>query len=176
MSAYEAIVYDLDGTLVDLDVDWDGVLADVRRVYERANVPAPSGSLWECYEHAGAVGLLADVETVISRHERAGAQTSRRLELAEEALSRSVPVGVCSLNSERACKMALATHGLDAVVDAVVGRDTLETQKPHPEPLVTVVRALAAEPARTLFVGDSPSDETTARRAGTAFAFVSERT
>ena len=174
MSEYDAVVYDMDGTLVDLDVNWDLVATDVLEVYERANVEPPSTDLWDLLGAASDVGLGADVESAIATHERQGAETAPRLAHADELLERSVPVGVCSLNCEAACRIALETHDLAHAVDAVVGRDTVETRKPHPEPLLETVRALEAEPKASLFVGDSERDQITAQRAGIAFEFVGE--
>lgn len=174
MTDYDAIVYDLDGTLVDLDVDWNAVAADVLEVYETANVEPPSDDLWEMLEGAGNAGLTADIESTIAAHEREGAETSPRLAHVDELLERSIPVGVCSLNCEAACRIALAEHGLADAVDAVVGRDTVTTRKPDPEPLLEAVRKLDSDPERTLFVGDSERDQLTARRAGVAFEFVGD--
>ena len=174
MTTYDAVVYDLDGTLVDLDVDWDAVAADVLEVYESAGIEPPSRDLWELLGAADDVGLAPEVESAIAAHERAGAETAPRLAHADELLERTVPVGVCSLNCEAACRIALAEHGLAESVDAVVGRDTVATRKPDPEPLLEAVGALGVDPERALFVGDSVRDRETAERAGVAFEFVGD--
>ncbi|MFC6716649.1 HAD family hydrolase [Natrialbaceae archaeon GCM10025810] len=173
---YEAVVYDVDGTLVDLDVDWNAVAADVLEVYADAGVEPPSRNLWDLLEAADDFGLAAAVEAVIASHEREGARTADRLPHADDllGLAGTVPVGACSLNCEAACRIALEEHGLTSAVGVVVGRDTVDAWKPDPEPLLEAVRGLAAEPERTLFVGDSPRDEETARRAGTAFEYVGD--
>jgi len=100
VTGYEAIVYDLDGTLVDLDVDWNAVAVDVREVYTAANVDPPSDGLWDMLEVAADVGLADEVEAAIAAHEHDGARTSVRLAHADELLERSLPAGVCSLNCE----------------------------------------------------------------------------
>ena len=174
MTEYDAVVYDLDGTLVELDVDWAAVADDVREVYAAADVEPPSTNLWDMLEGADAAGLDGEVESTIAAHEREGARSAPRLVLSDDLLERSVPVGVCSLNCEAACRIALEEHDLATAVDAVVGRDTVATQKPDPEPLLEAVSRLEAEPAETVFVGDSPRDELTAERAETAFAYVRE--
>ena len=174
MTAYDAVVYDLDGTLVDLDVDWDAVAEDVLAVYEAATVEPASQDLWDLLENASAAGLASDVEETIAAHEREGAETSPRLDHADELLERAVPVGVCSLNCEAACRIALAEHDLEEAVEAVVGRDTVATKKPHPEPLLETIRTLDVDPEEALFVGDSARDQLTAERAGVAFEYVGD--
>ena len=169
---YEAVVYDLDGTLVHLAVDWQAVATDVIEVYDEAGIDARGADLWGLMERAESHGIEQRVESTISRHEHAGARQSRRLSLADELLDRSVPVGVCSLNCERACRIALDTHDLAAGVDSVIGRDSVATHKPDPEPLLTTLSELGVDPGEAVFVGDSPRDGTTAERAGVDFRFV----
>jgi len=169
---YEAVVYDLDGTLVHLAVDWATVATDVIAVYDEAGIDARGADLWGLMERAADHGISTEVESAISRHEHTGARQSRRLSLADELLDRSVPVGVCSLNCERACRIALDTHGLAAGVDSVIGRDSVETHKPDPEPLLSTLSELGADPQEAIFIGDSPRDGTTAERAGVDFRFV----
>ena len=170
--AVEGIIYDLDGTLVTLAVDWDAVATDVVQVYADAGIDAAGTGLWSLLEDADDHGIAAEVEAAISRHEREGARRARRCELAAELAEQTVPVGVCSLNCEAACRIALETHGLAADVDAVVGRDSVATHKPDPKPLLATLEELGVGPANARFVGDSPRDKETAERAGVAFEYV----
>ena len=182
LAAYDAVVYDLDGTLVELAVDWDAVAASVLDVYaEHAMVP-PTGELWGLLEAAREYGIRDPVEAAIATHERAGAHESALLplggRLVETAEPRrdGPPAGVCSLNCEEACRVAVETHGLGDALDpdAIVGRDTVETHKPEPESLLAAVDRLDAEPARALFVGDSRRDAVAAERAGVPFAWAGD--
>jgi len=172
-----ARVYDLDGTLVRLAVDWPAAERAIEAVVRDAGlVDDPSGSdVWTLYDVARAHGVGDEVEATLAEFERDGAENAHRLPAADDLSELSMPVGVCSLNCEAACHIALETHDLDGVVDVVVGRDTVERRKPHPEPLLAAVRGLDADPADTLFVGDSESDEICADRAGTRFAYVEDR-
>ncbi len=171
---YEAVVYDLDGTLAGLRVDWATVRDDVARALRSEGVDPGGGTLWELLERAETESQRQVVEETIAEHEREGARRSSRLPTADE-LPRDIPVGVCSLNCEAACRIALETHDLDDYVEAVVGRDTVETHKPDPEPLLHTIEQLGADPEKTVFVGDSKRDAVTAERAGVAFEYVSDR-
>jgi phosphoglycolate phosphatase len=205
LAAYDAVVYDLDGTLVELAVDWDAVADAVLDVYaERAFVP-PTEELWGLLGAADDYGIRAEVEEAIAGHERPGARESTRLPLGDRLAAGSggdsgdfgdgadpsadadggapadgsaphPPAGVCSLNCEAACRIAVETHGLDDAIvsDAIVGRDTVESHKPDPESLLAAVDRLGAAPEDALFVGDSRSDAVAARRGGVEFAWASE--
>jgi phosphoglycolate phosphatase len=171
---YDALVYDLDGTLVRLDVDWDAVTRDAAAALADRGTDTAGLNLWDLLERAAADGHRETVEEVIADHERVGARASEPLALAEE-FPVGVPTAVCSLNCEAACRLALERHGLDHHVDAVVGRDTVAGHKPDPEPLLAAVSELAADLGGTLFVGDSERDEAAARAAGVDFQYVSDR-
>ena len=183
LTAYDAVVYDLDGTLVYLPVDWAAVAEDVLDVYTGHAIKPPTGELWGLLEAAEGYGIGDPVEEAIARHERAGARESTRLPLGDRLAAQTddedlpVPsVGVCSLNCEAACRIAVETHNLDVPITeaAIVGRDTVETHKPEPESLLAAVERLGSEPKRALFVGDSERDAVTAARAGVDYAWVSE--
>ena len=167
---FETVVFDLDGTLVRLVVDWDAVAAEVFETLRERGV-SPPGDLWGMLDTADEAGFREPVETVISGFERVGARESERLPAADTVPE--VPTGVCSLNCEDACRIALDVHGIEGV-DAVVGRDTVATEKPDPQPLLETVRRLDGDPGTTLFVGDSERDRVTAERAGTGYVDVSE--
>ncbi|PSQ16060.1 phosphoglycolate phosphatase [Halobacteriales archaeon QS_8_69_73] len=184
---HETLVFDLDGTLVRLAVDWDEAAEAVAAVLESRGV-SPSGDLWTMLETADRTGHREAVETVLADRERDGARNSERLPAADTVPGGAgvntdtntgidagvdADVGVCSLNCEAACRVALEVHDIGGV-DAVVGRDTVETEKPDPEPLLETVRRLGGDPAETLFVGDSERDEVTAERAGIDYVYVSE--
>lgn len=172
MTDPSTVVYDLDGTLVNLRVDWDRARDAVAAVYEEAGLDADGAGLWELLERSERDGVAAAVEKTIAQYERAGAHRSERLPTAAEMAAENRLVGVCSLNCEAACRIALDRHDLDAHVGAVVGRDSVSEYKPHPEPLLAAVRALGVRPSDALFVGDSERDLRTAERAGIQFAYV----
>lgn len=173
MESYEAIVYDLDGTLVDLNVDWAVARDDVATLLGDHGIDDRGQNLWELLERGLADGFDNLIERELAAHERDGARTSTALQAAE-VLPHSVPTGVCSLNCESACRLALAVHDIDSHIDAVVGRDTVHMPKPDPEPLLETVELLGVSPADALFVGDTERDALTAERAGMDFRFVDE--
>lgn len=170
--SYAGVVYDLDGTLVRLAVDWDAVRRELNDLLADAGVDPAGLVTWERLDAAVEAGVGAEAEAIISRHECAGAARAERLRHADELRAATVPAAVCSLNCERACRIALDEAGVAASVRAVVGRDSVAGRKPDPEPLLAAVSALGLDPADVEFVGDAERDAETARRAGTGFRYV----
>jgi phosphoglycolate phosphatase len=175
VTEHDAVVYDLDGTLVRLAVDWGVVRDDVAAALAEAGIETDGETLWELLERGVETGHRDLVEATIADHEREGARTAERLPTADELAGTDRPAAVCSLNCEAACRIALERHGLDGHVGAVVGRDSVATEKPNPEPLLATLRALDADPSRALFVGDTDRDAETAERASVAFRYVDRR-
>lgn len=169
---FEAVVYDLDGTLVRLDVDWEAVRDGVRAILREEGVDPTPFETWELLDAAEDEGRGDEAHALISDHECDGARVSRELPTAGELAAIQGPVGVLSLNSEDACHIALEKHDLASYVDVVAGRETPPARKPDPRSLQWVLDELDVAASETLFVGDSESDEVTAERAGTAFRWV----
>jgi len=185
LASYDAVVYDLDGTLVELAVDWAAVAESVLGVYTEHAVIPPTDELWGLLGAAEGYGIRDPVEAAIAAHERPGARDSTLLPLGGALIEaveeveggrNAPPAGVCSLNCEEACRIAVETHGLGDALDpdAIVGRDTVETHKPEPESVLAAVERLGAEPGRALFVGDSRRDAVAAERAGVPFAWAAD--
>lgn len=175
LAAFDAVVWDLDGTLVHLTVDWDDVADDVIETLDAHGVDAGGMDLWAMLDLAEEEGVRDEVEAVIADHESVGARESGRLPHADALGANGAAEGVCSLNCEDACRAALDAHGLTEHVDAVVGRDSVATRKPDPKPLLETIDRIGADPDSTVFVGDSLTDEQAANRAGVEFLYVGGR-
>ena len=171
---YEAVVFDLDGTLVRLEVDWEQVETEVGEVLADAGIDPDEYSAWGLLDAAESIGLGDEVDGIIADHEMAGARDCRRLPLADVVREIDRPLGVVSLNATEAVREALEREGLLDSVEVVIGRGSVPNRKPSPEPLLAALEGLEVDPADAVFVGDSAGDETTARRAGVDFLAVEE--
>ncbi|NHX35043.1 MULTISPECIES: HAD family hydrolase [Halolamina] len=167
---HQPVVYDLDGTLVSLPVDWGAARDDLAADLRSVGLDPGGRDLWELLELAERADHRDRFEAVVGDHEREAAREAPELALADELRAHDGPIGVCSLNSEAACRIALDRHGLEA--DAVVGRDTVGSYKPDPEPLRSALSAMGVEGENAVFVGDSERDRVTAERAGVRFRWV----
>lgn len=172
MSSYDAVVYDLDGTLVRLVVDWAACERELAVILQSAGIETTDLDAWELLSAAEEAGIGPRVESTIAEYERRGARDAIRLGTADEVGTWDVPVGVCSLNCEAACQIALERVDLLEDIDVLIGRDSHAERKPHPGPLEAAITAMDAIPDHALFVGDSESDRVTAERAGVDFRGV----
>ncbi|GAA0200562.1 hypothetical protein GCM10009000_013320 [Halobacterium noricense] len=79
VTSYDAIVYDLDGTLVRLAVDWQETAEEIKRILgEHGETPNANDAL-DLVPIAEEIGAMEDIESHIAAAEREGARNSERL-------------------------------------------------------------------------------------------------
>ncbi len=74
-------------------------------------------------------------------------------------------IGVCTNKRHANAVLLLETLKLDGYFGAVLGADSLEVRKPHPDHLLTTILRTGGDPAHAVMVGDSAPDIEAARAA-----------
>ena len=122
--------------------------------------------------HAGdgvLAWLRAEAHALMTAYARAKSRPTVRSgirELLEAARIHGVPVGVVSNTvNGRAVREELAEAGIEHLIGAHVYSDELGRRKPDPQLPLAALRALAADPARAVLVGDKPHRDVAAARA-----------
>lgn len=85
---------------------------------------------------------------------------------------RGIKLGVVTTKIRPTTLQALEMFGLLQYMDTIVTVNDVEHPKPHPEPVLTALERLKADPERTLMVGDSSADIQSANAAGVSSAAV----
>ncbi len=156
------LVFDLDGTLLHLDVDWERV---------RRLVGAGSGSLGDALDRMVRAGdaRLADVTAC-----ELDALGDRRVDDAVlrvmDALAGRYALAVNTRNSRRVAERALAGTRFAGI--PVAGREDARALKPDPEGLLRLMEGAGVAPAQTVVVGDTSHDVGAARAAGAGAVIV----
>lgn len=175
LDAFDAVVFDLDGTLVELAVDWPAVHAEIEDEFGAyLEKPVTEHGENELFEVAADQGVFDDLAGLIEAHEQVGAEAATALAGLERLGEIGVPVGLCTANARDAAERALERFGAAGAVDAIVARESVRPGKPHPAPLLACLDRLEVDPGNALFVGDQPGDAEAAARAGTSFLHVEQ--
>jgi phosphoglycolate phosphatase len=189
MTAFELVLFDLDGTLVYTVAE----IADaVNDTLARFDLPQVSEARVAGWIGHGTQALLVHALAAQGEAGEAIVRTSTSLRLAHlefgrfylqrcgtrstlyprvrETLAalrtRSVAVALVTNKEMRFTQRLLAAHGLAAAFDHVIGGDTLPTRKPDPAGVQACLARFGVNRERALFVGDSSIDVATARAAG----------
>lgn len=176
----EALLFDLDGTLVDTAPDL--VAALNRLLAEHAEPPMPYAIARNEASH-GALGLIRLGFGAELPAENRELLRSRFLELyaarvcvnsrlfidIERVASRVTPAlrwGIVTNKPEAFTIPLLERLGLASLAACIVSGDSLPERKPHPAPLLHAAEKLGLPPAACVYVGDAARDIEAARAAG----------
>lgn len=175
LDRFDAAVFDLDGTLVDLAVDWPAVHEEIEARFDAfLDRPLSAYGRNGLFDAARANGAYDELAALLEGRERAGAADASGLPAIELLASLACPVGVCTANATSAAEVSLDRFGVRDAVDAIVARETTRAGKPDPAPLLACVDRLGVEPGNVVFVGDEPTDAEAAAGAGTSFLHVDQ--
>ncbi len=181
----DAILFDLDGTLAETDdeaveklarrlqsVRWLMPRRDPLRVARRIlmAVEAPANRVFGLLDR---IGLDDDFFGIAERLRKArGVEASPNFRPIDgivdtmEDLSRRYYLGIVTTRSHREAEAFLAQHGLDGVVQVIMGREDTWRIKPHPSPVHEAAKQLGVSVRRCLMVGDTTVDIRAAQAAG----------
>jgi HAD superfamily hydrolase (TIGR01509 family) len=175
----QAVVFDLDGVLVDSEELWD----DVRRgVAAEAGRPWPTGATramqgmstaeWSAYL-IDAVGVAAEpAEVTATVLDRMAAQYDARLPLLAgavevvERLARRWPLGLASSSPRRLIDTVLESAGLAQQFQVSVSTEEVGAGKPSPVVYQTAVQRLDVDPSQAIAIEDSSNGLRSAASAG----------
>jgi phosphoglycolate phosphatase len=177
----QALLFDLDGTLLDSAPDLAGTVNDMRQA--RGLAPLPY-ALLRPHAGSGARGMLGAAFALTPRdaaygvfrdefHDRYEArmlQDTRVFgavhELVDVLHGLACPWGIVTNKSLRFSAPLVQALAPLSRTGALVGGDSTAFSKPHPEPLLEAARRLGVAPAACAYVGDDPRDMQAAHAAG----------
>ena len=180
MSRFAAVLFDLDGTLLDTAPDMIGAVNRLR--HEHGLEPVLHAALRAHVSHGaarlvrrGMPGTEGDeferlrlrFLELYSQHLAEGTVLfpgmGEVLELLESA---RIPWGVVTNKPGWLTDPLLEALGLAARAACIVSGDTVAERKPHPLPLLHAAKQIDVAPERCLYVGDAERDIRAGRAAG----------
>ena len=175
-----AVLFDMDGTLVDSEKVWSVGLEELARHYggtlsEPARLAMVGTNMAESMQilHTDIGQPWRDEATSVVWLERRVAQLFAEgllwrpgaRELLVALAAAGVPMALVTATSRQLVLVALETIGSHFFAAVVAGDDVAET-KPHPMPYLTAARLVGADPTRCVAIEDSPNGLRSAAAAG----------
>lgn len=182
---YAAVLFDLDGTLVDTAPDFVDAINRLRA--ELGHAPVPAAQVQPFVSQGAAAMLRSGVpelddagNTGLARflalyRERICVHSALYPGIAQVLahIERSrIPWGIVTNKPGYLTAPLLAQMGLDGRSAVLVCGDTLPLRKPDPAPVLHACRALGVAPESVLLVGDDERDIQAARAAGAVSAIA----
>lgn len=181
-----AVLFDMDGTLVDSEKLWDVALQELAREYG-GDLSADARRSIVGTAMAESMRILHDDLGQPERDPEISAAwiNARILELFRGGLpwrpgafdllhavrAAGIPTALVTSSPRALVEIALDTLGRDTF-DVVVAGDEVVAAKPHPEPYLTAARLLGAPIERCVAIEDSPTGVTSALASGAAVLAV----
>ena len=173
-----ALLFDLDGTLVD---SIELIMRSMHHAFDGHVGQVPTDDQWRALIGRPLVDSFREfvaeepeVERLIGRYREYQLANHDRLLRPYEGIVAAIrgfaaaghPMALVTSKADWLAARALAHVGLDDAIPIVVGCDSCTRHKPHPEPVERALALLGVLPVDSIFVGDSPHDVESGRAAG----------
>ena len=188
MTFVEAVVFDLDGVLIDSEQVWDEVREQLVRErggrwHERAqaDMMGMSSTEWSRYLH-DVIGLAEPPEElnaeVVRRMQVRYAEHLPLIDGAVEASTRLAAefrLALASSSNRQLIDVVLASTGLDALFEATVSSEEVQRGKPAPDVFLEAARRLGLDSGRCAAIEDSANGIRAAHAAGMRVVAIPNR-
>ena len=188
MRPVKAVVFDLDGTLMDSKIDYEKMGNRIRELLTSRGLPEPLEDRRKVYQviSGGAATLreyglpeasleatMAEMETIMNDIELEALDAMELKPYAREVVAElhgeGLGLGVATRSHREYTLRGLKRYDMLRFFHQVVARDDVPYPKPDPRHLLYTIRLLGVDPGDTVFIGDTTTDLQTADAAGVEF-------
>ncbi|MDF1540937.1 MAG: HAD family hydrolase [Candidatus Thorarchaeota archaeon] len=190
---FKAVIFDLDGTIIQLDLPLERMRDDAKNYYINEGLPPEllepadgiSSSTAKAKEHFLTNGLSQEewdvmqqeLDVLMSKHEKTSAKHAHLmdgvLESVQAIKSMGIRTAILTNNSRHATDIILKQLPLEELFEVIQTRHESPTPKPYPDGLIHIIEKLGIKVDEAVYVGDAVIDGVASSRAGMHFWGVS---
>lgn len=176
------VIFDLDGTIARLKVDWEALKRELGAHFKRVySFESDFASLYQEIDRINELfGGKAKEEalTIIEKYELARVENLHSIpetvNLIENLKGKGIKLAIFSSNTRKAVEMTLMKINKLDFFDSIVTIEDVSKNKPDPEGLNKILRVCKVSRSKALFIGDRQRDLEAGRRAGIKSMLIRE--
>ncbi len=171
----QAVLFDVDGTLIDTEELIAQSLAHACRLHLGREHPReeylkligrPVAVQMEILGGPHAAEMIPAAMDYYEEHPELEREFGEAVDALRRIHAAGFKTGLVTSKVRMELEPTLERHGLHRYAPLVVTADQTPRPKPYPDPVLFALEQLGVEPAAALFVGDSPYDMAAGRDAG----------
>ncbi len=185
---YHAVVFDLDGTLVESHIDYEKMGEKIRDLLYEMGVKEQIDDRRKAYQviREGSDSLLQyglppenlqktliRLDEIMNSIELDALPTMLLKPNAVKTLTKlkenNYKLGIATRSHSEYAAKALNKFNIAKYFDGVIGRDETPYPKPDPRHLLAIIELIKSKPPETLYIGDTTTDLTTSQAAKVDF-------
>lgn len=181
MKRYKAVIYDIDGTLLDtLKMNMYPLMKIIKEetgedwTFEQVLkfAPYPGKKVMEELKVKDQEKTYARWVQYVNDYEEGAALFEGFEEVLEAFKDHNIKQAIVSSKLRDQYEIDVVSKGIDQYMEAVILEDDTSFHKPHPEPLLKCLEKLNLKPEEVIYIGDAHSDYEAAKNACIDFGFA----
>jgi pyrophosphatase PpaX len=177
-SPLRAVLFDLDGTLID---SIGLIVAAMHHAFAGFDGTVPADADWMAgigtplYKQLALYARSADELDMLREryrayqvihHDNVIKEFPGTTEVLQDLHARGLVMGVVTSKNDQLARRGLDLTGLAKFLPVVIGADSVTKHKPEPEPVLLALERLGVSADEALMMGDSPHDISSGNAAG----------
>jgi len=171
---YELVIFDFDGTIADLDVDWAALKKELSEHYG-VDIGQISGRLDAFIDSLPDDDRRA-AHKIVERHEMENISNAKPIAKTIKIIAGlgGRRLAVFTTNTKAAIEKALNLLGIYDRFEMIVCKEDVRKHKPDPEGLLRILKATGVPAERAVYIGDRQKDADAGEAAGIRTVLVSD--
>jgi len=153
---YDLVVFDFDGTIANLDVDWVELKNDLSERFGTEFSPL------ELVLESLPENKIIEARKVVEGYELKGVESMRPMKgtinVIKKLNDNGKKIALFTGNSKASIINALGKLGISDVFEIMVCREDVKKHKPDPEGLLRILKATGVPAERAVYIGDRQKD------------------